>query len=105
MPIEPGLIGYAAFASLALAMKKHRPAHPIPLMPSLHSARPLGWMLIACAGVVAILRFGGAQGVVAWIGQMCVAGAAMVLLLSWRPRIALLLAPFALALALVSTIT
>lgn len=102
MPIEPGLIGYAALASLTLGMKKHRPTPPLPLMPSPQSARLLGWLLIACAAVIAILRFGPALGIVAWTGQLCLGGAALVLLLSWRPRVALLLAAPALGLALAS---
>lgn len=88
MPLEPGLISYAALASMALAVKKHRPAPPLPVMPAMETARWIGWMLLALALVAAVLRFGAAQGIVAWIGQMCVAGALLVLMLSWRPRLA-----------------
>lgn len=88
MSLETGLIGYAALASLALAVKKYRPAQPLPAMPSLEVARPLGWALLILAAVVAIARFGAGLGVVAWIGQLCIGGAALVLLLSWRPRLA-----------------
>lgn len=101
MSLETGLISYAAFASLALAVRKHRPAPPLPVMPSARAARLLGWLLLAIALIVAMLRVGPAQGVVAWIGQMCVAGAILVLLLSWQSRLALMLAVPTLILAMI----
>lgn len=103
MPLEPGLISYAAFASLALGMKKHRPALPLPMMPSPDHARIIGWGLLVCAVLAAAWRLGPALGVVAWIGQMCVVGAILVLLHSWRPRTALLLAGPSLVLGIAFT--
>ncbi|WP_298398650.1 DUF3325 family protein [Sphingobium sp.] len=103
MSLETGLIGYAALASLALAVKKYRPAQPLPAMPSMRAARPLGWALLALAAIVAIARFGAGLGVVAWIGQLCIGGAALVLLLSWRPRLAYGLAAPAMATGLLLT--
>ena len=99
MPLEPGLIGYAALASLALAIKKHRPAPPLPAMPSPQVARIMGWMLVILSAITAMLRFGPAMGVVAWIGQLCIAGAVFVLCLAWQPRMALAAAIPALVLA------
>lgn len=99
MSLETGLISYAALASLALVVKKHRPSPPLPAMPSPRTARLTGWLLLAVALVVAMLRVGPEQGIVTWIWQMCVAGAILVLLLSWRSRLALALAAPSLALA------
>ncbi|WP_176594065.1 DUF3325 domain-containing protein [Sphingobium sp. EM0848] len=100
MPLEAGLVSYAALASMALASKKHRSTPPLPIMPSPGMARWAGWVMLILALVVAMLRFGMAQGMVAWIGQMCVAGTGLVLLLSWRPRLALALAAPACCMAL-----
>ncbi|MFZ2997108.1 DUF3325 domain-containing protein [Sphingobium sp.] len=104
MLFEAGLIGYAGFASLTLGMNKHRPNKPLSLMPSRFTAQVLGWALLACAGVVAVIQLGVAQGIIAWIGQICLGGVMMVLLLSWRPRLALQLAPVALIVGLIGVI-
>lgn len=97
MPLEPLLAGYAGFVSLALAMKKHRPADLATRLPSPRLARMLGWVLLALSFALALWRLGTAIGPVAWTGQLCLAGAAFVLLQSWKPRAALALAPLALA--------
>lgn len=91
MSYESGLIGYAAFASLAMSMKKHSSLgwSALPPPPIL---RLLGWTLLALSAAMAVAASGAALGVTAWIGQMCAAAAALVLLLSWRPRVALALA-------------
>lgn len=99
MLLEPGLIGFAGLTSLALAMKKHRPALAAPLTPPPGAARALGWTLLALAAGVAVWRLGPGLGVTAWIGQLGVAGAALILLISWRPAFAPRLALAALACA------
>lgn len=104
MPLETGLLSYAALAALALAVKKHRPRN-LPVLPPANVARLAGWTLLALSALVAMLRFGPALGSVAWVGQLCVSGALFVLLLSWRPRLALGLAGPALAAALISALT
>ncbi len=98
--LEAGLISYAAFASLTLGMKKHRPSPPLPIMPAPDQARIAGWVLLGCAVIAAIGRYGPGLGVINWIGQMCVVGALLVLLHSWKPRTALMLAAPALAIGL-----
>ncbi|SEJ00125.1 Protein of unknown function [Sphingobium sp. AP50] len=105
MSLETGLIGYAALASLALAVKKYRPSPPLPMLPSPSVARWSGWMLLGLAAIVAVLRFGAGLGVVAWIGQLCISGAALVLLMSWRPRLAYGLAVPVAAIGLLLTAT
>jgi hypothetical protein len=102
MPLESGLIAYAALANLALARPKHRPMSPLPLMASPAVARKLGVLLLSV--LAAMLRFGVAQGVVGWIGQLCVAGAVLVLLMSWRSRVALMLGLPALLVAMLVTL-
>lgn len=92
MPYESGLIGYAAFTSLALAMKKHGSGLAWTSVPSRQALRLLGWILLALSAVLAVAPLGPALGVTAWIGQMCLAALFLVLLLSWRPRLAVLLA-------------
>ncbi|EXS69966.1 DUF3325 family protein [Sphingobium sp. Ant17] len=95
---EAGLFAYAGFASLAVARKKHRPARPLPFLPAPGRAGPIGWTLLNLSLAIAIVQLGAAQGLVAWTGQLCVAGAAFVLLLSWQHRMAIMIGialPFA----------
>lgn len=100
MPYESGLISYAAFASLALAMEKHAGGLAWSALPSQHVLRGLGWTLLALSAMAAMTRLGAALGLTTWIGQMCVAAPLLVLLLSWRPRLAVILAGVALVGAL-----
>lgn len=88
MPLEPGLIGFAGLTSLALAMKKHRPGLDARIPVSPLAVRILGWTLLGLAAAVAVWRFGAGMGVAAWLGQLSVAGAALILLMSWRPALA-----------------
>ena len=97
MSLEAGLISYAALASLALSVRKYRPSQPLPIILPPSTARCSGWLLLALAAIAAILHFGAALGIIAWIGQLCVSGATFVLLLSWRPRLSYMLAVAALA--------
>lgn len=91
MPFEPGLIAYAGLAHLAMARHKFRAASPLPIGIPFPAVRAAGIVLLMLSMVAAMLRFGPAQGAAAWTGQMCIAGVALVLLLSWRPRTALML--------------
>lgn len=100
MPLESGLIAYAALANLALSRPKHRPMPPLGLMASPAVARKVGVLLLLLSVLAAMLRFGVAQGIVGWIGQLCVAGAVLVLLMSWRSRVALMLGMPALLVAI-----
>ena len=63
--------------------------------------RTLAGLLLALSATVAMFRFGAAMGVAAWIGQLSVGGALLVLLLSWRPRLALSFAALAFGLGAV----
>jgi 4-hydroxybenzoate polyprenyltransferase len=95
MPLEAGLLGYAAWTSLALASKRGLPSLPVSLSP--HTGRFVGYALLALSAISAVLRFGPPIGVVAWLAQLCVAGALVIVILSWRPKLALALGVPALA--------
>lgn len=99
MSLEPGLIGFAGLTSLSLTMPKHRGALPPPARLSPGRARVLGWVLIAASAALACAGFGVGMGVVAWIGQLSVAGVLMILLMSWRPAATPAVAMIALACA------
>lgn len=101
MPLEAGLIAYTALTSLAMVDKRRHPKPALRFVPPFDHARLAGIALMALSFLAAIYRFGIGQGVVAWIGQLSIAAVAFVLLLSWRPRIAVLLAMAALPVALV----
>lgn len=90
--LEPGLIAYAGLASLAAARAKHWPARHLPAVLSPFQARVAGVLLLLLSLFAALHRFGPAQGTVAWTGQLCIAGVALVLLMSWRFFAALKLA-------------
>lgn len=91
MPLEAGLIAYVGLAGIAVGRKGNRGSStlPPPLTPPM--ARTAGALLLLVSVLAAMLRFGPALGVVAWTGELCVAGATLVLLMSWRLRWALLL--------------
>jgi hypothetical protein len=92
MPYESGLLGYAAFTSLALAMTKHARGLGWNTLPPRLVLKILGWALLALSATVAVIRLGPSLGVTTWIGQICVAASLLVMLLSWRPRLAAVLA-------------
>lgn len=100
MPYDSGLISYAAFASLALATRKHGHSLGWSALPPQRVLRILGWALLALSAMTAVARLGPALGVTAWIGQMCVAAPLLVLILSWRPRLSAILAGVSLVCAL-----
>jgi hypothetical protein len=99
MSLEPGLIGFAGLTSLSLTMKKHRGALPPPARLTPGRARVLGWVLIAASVALACAGFGVGMGIVAWIGQLSVAGVLLILVMSWRPNWAPAAAILALAAA------
>jgi hypothetical protein len=98
MPLEAGLIGFAGLASLAMARNKQGPS-PLPVTAPPRLCRLIGWGLLLLSAAAAVVRFGFGFGIVAWIGQLCVAGVAAALLLSCAPRLTLALAGAALATA------
>jgi hypothetical protein len=59
-------------------------------MPPVRASRALGVAALVAALTLAMLRAGGPQGVVCFIGTVTLAGAALVLTLSFRPAVAIL---------------
>jgi hypothetical protein len=96
MPVEPGLLSFAGLACLAIARGRHGPLPGWAGRAPLPMARVAGWLLIALSFAVGCVRLGGALGTVAWIGQTCLAGIALVLLTSFRSRFTVQLASLAL---------
>jgi hypothetical protein len=56
-------------------------------------------LLLILSAWTATLHFGASVGPVAWTGQLCVAGVIFVLLSSWHPRAAVVIALPALCIA------
>lgn len=92
MAFEPGLIGYAALTSLALAVRKRGAVTPLRWMPPVRIAKVVGWFLLVISGITAALRFGPSVGPVVWVAQICIASLLLVLLMSWNERFAFALA-------------
>lgn len=85
MALEIGLISLTALSCLALSMKRHRQQIRLPVAAPAAVLRPLGWLLLGLSAAAAIVISGPRMGWVAWIGETSVAGAILVLLMSWRP--------------------
>ena len=85
------LLAYAGLACLARAGHRFR-ALPAPddRIVRVGVARIAGWGLLSVALLLACERWGVRQGLVALLGVVTLAGIALVLLLSVRPRAALL---------------
>jgi hypothetical protein len=88
MPLEAAFLAYAGFAHLARATYRHRDSRALSFLPQpVH--RLVGAALLILSFVTSLIRFGPAQGPVAWTGMLCLAAAAMVVLLSRWPQVAL----------------
>jgi hypothetical protein len=87
MPVEGALLAYAGFAHLARATHRYRDARALSFL-SQPAHRLAGAVLLILSFIMSLVRFGAAQGPVAWTGMLCLAAAAMVLLLSRWPRVA-----------------
>lgn len=95
-------LSYGGMAGICLAMDRHhaqvwrRDASPA-FRRALQAA---GWTLIALAAVPCVRGWGGSVGTVLWLGWLSAAALALVLLLSYRPRLAAGLAALCAPLAL-----
>lgn len=87
------LLVYGAMAMLCLGMKRHyksvlkREPHPL----ACRALRITGWLLLALGFSACIASWGWAQGPVGWLGQVALAGLSLVLLMPYRPRLAMVL--------------
>lgn len=89
MHVEPALLSYAGLACLALSTRRVRRDIMIEGLPTLATLRAVALALLLLAAWRAAHHFGPAQGSVAFIGMVSVAGLPLVLLLSRWPRIGL----------------
>jgi hypothetical protein len=89
MPLEIACFAYAAFANFALAKPRHRREMPQPAFMTPPRNFLLGWLLLAMSGIAAGIGIVQPQAAVTWVGIICIAGLAFVLLLSRWPRSAL----------------
>lgn len=102
MALEAGLIGYAGWTSLMLAMKKHRSSLSLPPMGAPGILAWLGCIFLLVGLASAIAHFGAAYGVVIWVMQSSLAAALLVLIRSYSVRLAIGLAGLALIIVLFS---
>ncbi|QIB65130.1 DUF3325 domain-containing protein [Kineobactrum salinum] len=96
----PLLLCYAGMTGLSLAMPRHqRQVWPAVALapPYRNGLRALGTGLLALALLPCIRAWGPSVGVVLWLGYLSAGAGGLVLLLSWRPRSAALLAGVAVA--------
>ena len=88
------LMCYAGFTALCLSTDRH---HGELLHSKLTSKRRLGlrlggWLLLIAAIWPAVLAAGWSQGLVEWCAVLMLSALLLVLLLPYRPRLALILA-------------
>lgn len=90
MPLDAALFAYAGLAGLALGTHQHRRvALPVIGTVEPRTAKLAGGALMALSILAAMLGYGAAQGIVAWVGLLSIAGVCLVLLLSRWPQGAL----------------
>lgn len=97
-------LAFSGFAALSLTLDRHyaqihgRGAEPpAALLPYLHG---LGWLALGLALAAQVGAEGWAMGVLYWVGTLTLSGVGLVLLLSYAPRAAPRLAPWAAAVGL-----
>lgn len=101
MPFEAGLFAYAGLAGMAAAMSRHRPRPGRMPLPHPRLARAIGATLLVFSMLAAMRRFGPSQGIIVGVAQICLAAGLLVLVMSWRQKVAFALAlPSAAAAAL-----
>jgi hypothetical protein len=88
------VLAFGGFAGLALAMPRHHGQLRGGSPPG--RSRPVfvvaGWGMLAASAAPSVASWGWAFGLTAWLGLLSVAAAALVLLMSYIPRVALALA-------------
>ncbi len=88
--LAPIGLAYAGMAALCLAMDRHhRQVVGRVLRPGIAGAlRVVGCAALTASFAAAVTAEGWARGPVAWFGALTAAGLALVLLLPYRPRLA-----------------
>lgn len=85
------LLAYAGMAALCQGLERHfKPVWQRLPSPGLRRALRLGgWALLLASLAACVQAWGWAMGPVGWFGQMSLGGFVLVLLLPYRPRLAL----------------
>ena len=88
------LMCYAGFAALCLSTDRHHGEllHSKPSPARRLGLRVGGWLLLGAAIWPAVLGAGWGQGLVQWCAVLMLSALLLVLLLPYRPRLALILA-------------
>lgn len=88
------LMCYAGFTALCLSTDRHHGEllHSKPSPPRRLTLRVAGWLLLALSMWPAVAASNWAQGVVEWCAVLMLSALLLVLLLPYRPRLALILA-------------
>ncbi|WP_025131663.1 DUF3325 domain-containing protein [Pseudomonas sp. PH1b] len=88
------LLCYAGFTGLCLSLERHH-GELLGHKPSArrrHGLRLGGWLLLGLSLVAAVVDTGWGLGLVQWCGLLMCSALALVLLLPYRPRLALSMA-------------
>ncbi|WP_448106371.1 DUF3325 domain-containing protein [Pseudomonas azerbaijanoccidentalis] len=88
------LLCYGGFTALCLSMDRHH-AELLGRKPTLVMRRRMklaGWLLLAVSLWAAVSTTGWALGLVEWFAVLMLSGLSLVLLMPYRPRLALALA-------------
>jgi len=88
------LLCYAGFTALCLATDRHHGEllHSKPMPGRRLGLRAAGWSLLVVAIWPAVAATGWSQGLVEWCAVLMLSALLLVLLLPYRPRLALILA-------------
>lgn len=88
------LMCYAGFAALCLSTDRHHGEllHSKPSASRRRVLRMAGWLLLVLSVWPAVVASGWAQGLVEWSAVLMLSALLLVLLLPYRPRLALILA-------------
>lgn len=88
------LMCYAGFVALCLSTDRHHGEllHSKPSPPRRLALRAAGWLLLALSIWPAVSASGWAQGLVEWCAVLMLSALLLVMLLPYRPRLALILA-------------
>ena len=88
------LMCYAGFTALCLSTDRHHGEllHSKPSARRRWALRVMGWLLLALSIWPAVTLAGWGQGLVEWCAVLMLSALLLVLLLPYRPRLALILA-------------
>lgn len=87
------LLAYSGMIGLCQGMERHYKQVwqrlPAPLLR--RGLRVAGWALLVASFAACVMAWGWSMGPVGWFGQISLAGFVLILLLPYRPRLAVLL--------------